>query len=194
MASLLRVKENYVFPDCDNVMNKWITLALAICWSLFLGSCSASVEKRNDGTLFEVINNGSTTNYPPGETLVLRVSGNGQTEYDSFPSLNSSVRPFPFQVERKSANIDLAQVDEFRSLLEEIDSDKVSFYGPQTSRSVDSYVTVTLNYTLEGGPRQVRMEENDTHIHLNSLASPSLRKFMSLIYEIRVHHERRSAQ
>lgn len=171
----------------DAVRNtrKIIAGLLALWGFSLLGSCSTTSEPRGRELLFEVINDGSTTNYPPGRTLVLRVFENGETEMDSYPSLNSGEQLYPFRPRRVSGRINEAHLDNFRSLLRGIDSEGISFYAPSVSKPLDSYITVTLIYKVNGESKEVVMQENDTHIHLDSLGSPPLRDFLREIYDAR---------
>lgn len=135
--------------------------------------------------LLEVTTEGSSTVYPPGKTLDIRVYETGLVEFDFYPLPGPDVE---FFVEKKAAYIEQPKVAELKRLLSNLayDAPKEQ-YGPTKRLVVDATVTVHLTFESGLGRKVIIFKENDSVLHLdrNSEVYPdSLTALFKFVYAL----------
>lgn len=156
-----------------------------ICAALIVGGCAPSDAGPKE-LLFEVLTDASMSVYPPGKTLTLRAFSNGDVEFDFYFPHTPDRPGYPFRSEIKNGNITGEQLETFKSLLKEIDSESSNTEYKPTRLMMDAWVIVTLKYRSKTDMKQIILKENDSHLHLEQTGKypPALTKLLSLAKEI----------
>lgn len=124
----------------------------------------------------------SPTNYPPDKYLLLRVYEDRRIEYDTYPAKPQ----FPVPFARIAGTLERSTFEQVRNLLEEFarTNDRKA-YGPHQAMQVDSHIVLSMRYVIGNENREVKISENDSHIHFDQLENSSLRELLKLSYKIR---------
>ncbi|MEP6849078.1 MAG: hypothetical protein ABI999_09495 [Acidobacteriota bacterium] len=138
----------------------------------FSASCSSSrytnATNGDERLLLEVVSESEGPVYPPGKTLTLRLYSDAAIEFDFFPQYGPDLAGVPFRTELKRSAITGEQFDAFLTIFDKMRFDEPKTMYTPTRRILDSKIRVTVNYLSDNAMKKIIIEENDSHVHLES--------------------------
>jgi hypothetical protein len=137
--------------------------------------------------LLEVSTAASSTVYPPGETLDLRLYENGEAEFDYYLPPNPNRVGEPFKPVRRHAKLSAEEVGRIKTLLAGPDLSSAKAEYLPTQGMIDSYTVKTITYNDAGRERRIVLRENDSHLLLDKkegVYPESLIELLKLIQNI----------
>ena len=128
--------------------------------------------------------------YPPGKVLLLRAYSKGDFEFDFCPEYVPDRAGIPFKSEIRKSVMSASELQSLQSAIEKLKASPLQTdYGPGT-RILDSRVAVTVSFPTDSGVTKIVVNENDSHLHLESGRYPAaLKRLLELADEI--HFNRR---
>ncbi len=140
------------------------------CTSSKFNSDQNSDRSGEEKIILQVWTDVSSTSYPYGKYLSIRLYQNGTAEFDFFAPKKPDEIITRLKLERKEAKLPQEDFDKLISLLSKSDllSAKESYEPRRLSpMSIDSSVKKSITFKIEGGNKTILLKEDDDHLYLD---------------------------
>lgn len=146
-----------------------ISLILNLVFSLGCGFNTDVTESRpaaDDAVILEICTEASELIYPPGKILDIRLYRSGELEFDKYSPEPDIKNIDKLDVKRERSKL---SADELQTVITSLRDQRL--YDSQdlyqtTLKMRDIDITKTIKITFEGKTKQITLEENDNHLHL----------------------------